>query len=106
MNYEYLDEAMLPFHSFMKSLTEFEGMRSEKDLYGMTMGIERVQIETPIELQVATMETGAVILGSVPPLYHVDTSIQPVFHFMRITIEVIKTVEPDLYDQSEYILEP
>jgi hypothetical protein len=50
--------------------------------------ITQVDIEMPIELDVTRDDDGALVLGSVPPLYAVSTSFLPSFHRLRVTAVV------------------
>ena len=41
-------------------------------------------VTTPIELSIDVAADGTVALGGAPPLYHVATSMLPVFHSIRL----------------------
>ena len=42
-------------------------------------------IELPIELNVSRDDSGALVLGTAPPIYYVDTSYRPSYHRIRVT---------------------
>jgi hypothetical protein len=48
--------------------------------------VRRIEVETPIELDLRSSAGGVNALGSAPPLYRVETTIMPVFHTLRLTL--------------------
>jgi hypothetical protein len=52
------------------------------------MYINRVEIESPVELDLSRDEHGELQLGSTPPLYYADTSLRPSYHRLRFTAEL------------------
>ena len=81
-----MDEAFLYFNEMLQKMTTIDG-QIIADESGFKMEIKKLSIETPIELCIVTSEEGRVEIGSVPPLYPVDISFQPVYHTIRFTIE-------------------
>jgi len=81
-----MDEAFVPLHQIVRGLTAAGDIGSEE--LGLRMYIDRYEIESPIELDIAVSPGGAVEIGAVPPLYRVDTSLRPSFHALRFTAEL------------------
>lgn len=89
MNYNKLDEAMLPFFEYVQKISLLkEGSFIDTKQFGFSMNIETVHIETPFELDIDTDENGLVTIGVSPPMYYVATSVEPVFHSMKVTMEL------------------
>lgn len=53
------------------------------DESGTRSRITSYEVSTPLELDVV-VEGGEVRLGSAPPLYHLETSLMPVLHQVRL----------------------
>lgn len=81
-----MDEAFIPFHRMVVGLAAHADIRSEE--HGIHMYVHRFSVETPIELDIVAGDDGSVAIGSVPPLYRVDTSVRPSFHQVRYTAEL------------------
>ena len=68
------------------------GMAARGDIrsddLGVHMYIERFSVESPIELDLRVGDDGAVDIGSVPPLYRVNTTFRPSYHQIRFTAEL------------------
>lgn len=78
-----MDEAFIPLRKMIEGMTVFEEIRDEEA--GVHSYIYECGIESPVELDVFRDETGVVRVGSVPPLYRVDTTFRPVFHRLSFT---------------------
>ena len=78
-----MDEAFLPLAELVPGL-----LPVLPDLYDAESGtrsrITGYDVTTPIELSIDVAADGTVALGGVPPLYHVSTSLLPVFHSIRL----------------------
>ena len=61
------------------------GFRDEA--FGVALYPTTLTVETPLELQILVGADGQVTLGSAPPLYPVATTLLPVFHTLRLTID-------------------
>ena len=84
---EGIDEAFAPFRENVLAYAQISGeLRSEEA--GFSVSVEAIEIDTPLELDVyAPLEAGAPLaLGCAPPLYRLATSIEPVFHRLRLTL--------------------
>ena len=96
MDYIKIDEAMLPFFEYIQKLSAFDISAFTDQENTFTMSIESVGIETPFELDIQTDEHGKIIIGGSPPLYYVQTTIEPTFHSMKLTMA------EDLKQQKNY----
>jgi len=81
-----MDEAFVPLHELMLGISA--GGERRSDEHGVRMVIDRFTVESPIELDVTVAGDGAVAIGSVPPLYRVETTYRPSFHQIRFTAEL------------------
>lgn len=80
-----MDEAFLPLSALAAQVQAVpHGIRDDEA--GVSMQISRCVMETPIELELVRDEQGRLAIGTTPPLYRLDTSFQPVFHQIRMTI--------------------
>ncbi len=84
-----LDEMKLPFSEYLQKITVLKaGSFIDTDQFGFSINIESVHIETPFEMEIEVDENGQVTMGVSPPIYYVATSIEPVFHAMKLTMEI------------------
>jgi len=90
-NYHKIDEALLPFHEHLNAMLEIDGNFEDKEA-GFKMMVHEVTIESPLQLDIIVDEDESVTVGSSPPLYYVDTAVQPVFHNIRFRAVI---TEPD-----------
>lgn len=79
-----MDQAFIPFSEAVAELVSFPGEIVDHQA-GVRSHITECTIELPIELDVSRDESGALVLGSAPPLYYVDTSYRPSYHRVRVT---------------------
>ncbi len=81
-----LDEAFLPLSTLLPAL-----LPDLPDLVDEEMGVRSsvvgCEVTTPVELDIRVTDSGEVRLGGTPPLYHLATSILPVFHSLQVTAE-------------------
>jgi hypothetical protein len=54
----------------------------------MAMYIDRLKLDLPIEIQPLRDEDNRFVLGTSPPTQWIDTSVQPVLHQLRLTLEL------------------
>ena len=80
--YNKIDEALVPFHEHINAMLDIEGYIKNDDA-GCSSMIEEVGIESPVQLDIIVDDEGKVTIGSSPPLYYVDTAVQPIFHSIR-----------------------
>jgi hypothetical protein len=79
-----IDEAFLPLQKMVEELTSLNGEINDSDA-GVRSYIYECTLESPVELDVFRDEEGLLRIGSVPPLYYVDTTFRPVFHKLSFT---------------------
>ena len=79
-----MDEAFIPLSQMIERLTSFRG-EIRDDGAGTRSYIYECSVESPVELDVTHDEKGALRIGSVPPLYYVDTTFRPTFHRLSFT---------------------
>jgi hypothetical protein len=81
-----MDEAFLPFNELLSKMSSIDGEIYDVE-EGIRLEIDHFVIETPVELYIVTGDDGKVEIGTVPPLYPVETSFQPSYHTIRFTSE-------------------
>jgi len=59
---------------------------SAADSTAGSVSLERLVVETPVELQATTGTGGSVALGVAPPRQARETTVMPVLHRLRITV--------------------
>lgn len=77
-----IDEAFMAFEQIIEQMLAF-GDELVDDEAGVRMHIDEYEIETPVELDLVRDETGALHIGTTPPLYPLETSFFPVLHRLR-----------------------
>jgi hypothetical protein len=80
------DEFLGPFATLVECLGDLEVVVDP--VTGDGMRVERAVLDLPIELDVGVDDDGVVVLATAPPTQHVETTIMPVFHQVRIEIGV------------------
>ncbi|HEX2532624.1 MAG TPA: hypothetical protein VHK69_02745 [Chitinophagaceae bacterium] len=93
-------EWYLRLHEHVRGLMPVQDCIIHDEARGILSYPEAVAVEMPVELEVLVGADGTVQLGSAPPLYYADTSLQPVYHGLKITI----TLNPEAH--GEQTLEP
>lgn len=84
-----MDEAFFPFSEMIDKISAIDGEQHDS-ANGIHSYITRLEIESPVELDILTDASGKVQIGIVPPLYRVDTSFQPAYHSIRFTAEIFE----------------
>lgn len=82
-----IDEAFMPFREIVVGLLAFRGEIAD-DARGIRSVIYGCDVDSPVELDISRNEAGELQIGTTPPLYRVDTSLQPSWHRLRITAEL------------------
>jgi hypothetical protein len=82
-----LDEAFLRIHETLLYLNSFEGVYEDKEK-GIRQRLTSMEIETPVELDIVCSD-GELEIGMVPPLYRVETTIEPVFHHIKLKVVAV-----------------
>lgn len=82
---EEIDEAYASFVDNITAFADIEGI-FEDPHHMQRLRVRRVEVETPIELDLRVSREGVTALGTAPPVYRTDTTIMPVFHTLRLTL--------------------
>lgn len=81
-----MDEVFLPLNSIIDKILDIPGEFTDEES-GVHSYIYEIEIGTPVELDISTNDDGTVRIGTVPPLYRVDTSFRPSYHSITIKAE-------------------
>jgi hypothetical protein len=90
MDYEKIDEALMPVHNYVTVLFDIEASAGDEE-WGVKMEIDEVSIDMPVQMDIIVSDDGQVTIGVSPPLHYVATGIEPVFH--RISVRSVLTKE-------------
>lgn len=82
---EEIDEA---YASFVDNITAFADIPGifEDPHHVQRLRVRRIDVETPIELDLRASKEGVTALGAAPPVCRTETTIMPVFHTLRLTL--------------------
>ncbi len=78
------DPAFAFLRENLLAYTDVIGRLSDEEA-GVSMWVEELAVETPIELSVQVQADGSLALGVAPPIYAVDVTVEPVLHRLRFT---------------------
>lgn len=84
---ELRDESMLGFSGLLEELLEPFDVFSSTDDHCSTR-VESVRLEMPVQVEARVAGDGKLVIGIIPPLYHLSTSFDPVFHRVAFTCEI------------------
>jgi len=84
MSQRRIDGAFAYLSDNVLAYTDLVGKLTDEDA-GVSMLVEELSIETPVELDVHVSDDGQVELGVAPPVYPVDLGVDPVRHRLRFT---------------------
>ncbi len=84
-----IEEKYLSIRQLIEAITPDEGKVAD-DWGASSMTVEGLEIDMPVEMDLRANGGGenGIEMGMAPPLYYADTSIQPVFHQIRMTVKV------------------
>ena len=82
-----MDPAFLIFSDALAQMLDFRGEIVDEGA-GVRSHITEITIELPIEMDVSRDTSGALVLGSAPPIYYADTSFRPSYHHIRVTATI------------------
>jgi hypothetical protein len=88
------DEYLHPFEQLFSGFVDFEPDIGDPDA-GAAMQIVGVKVDMPIELSIGVTDMGTVAMASSPPTQHVSTTYMPVFHHIRLSIQVDEEADAD-----------
>ncbi|MBI1240816.1 hypothetical protein [Umezakia ovalisporum] len=81
------NDILIPFAEMLQQLVDY-GETLEDPFSNQAMMIEKVKVEMPVEIKVLVEDDGATTLKSNAPTQNSETTIMPVFHRMRLTVEL------------------
>ncbi|MDJ0590877.1 MAG: hypothetical protein QNJ72_12910 [Pleurocapsa sp. MO_226.B13] len=81
------DEILIPFADMVQQLVDY-GEPLEDPVADRTMAIEKVKVEMPVEIKVSVDDDGQASLKSNAPTQSTETTIMPVFHRLKLTVEL------------------
>ncbi|NEQ70044.1 MAG: hypothetical protein F6K21_33430 [Symploca sp. SIO2D2] len=76
-----------PLAEVVGQLTDWDEILAEPQT-GSTMHVEAVKLEMPLELLIQADETGKLSLNGSAPTQTTETTIMPVFHRLKLRLEV------------------
>jgi len=83
-----MDESFLPFSKIIEKLTTIQGEFTDEE-NGTHSYITDIEIDSPVELDVFFDKDGKLKIGTVPPLYYVDTTFRPSYHQIKFHAQKI-----------------
>lgn len=86
------NEILIPFADMVQQLVDY-GEPLEDPYSNQAMMIEKVKVDMPVEFKVLVDDDGKATLKSNAPTQSTETTIMPVFHRMKLTVE--PDVEPE-----------
>ena len=81
------NEILISFADMVQQLVDY-GEPLEDPLSERTMMIEQVKVEMPVEIKVSVDDDGQASLKSNAPTQSTETTIMPVFHRLKLTVEL------------------
>ena len=87
-----MDEAFQSLGQIIVGMLEFPDLTDVEA--GVRTYVQRCSIDAPVELSLSVEPSGAVRIGSTPPLYYVDTSFRPSYHRLSFVAELVGGGEP------------
>ncbi|MEL6440786.1 MAG: hypothetical protein AAFQ80_16210 [Cyanobacteria bacterium J06621_8] len=81
------NEILIPFAEMVQQLVDY-GEPLEDSTGDRTMAIEKVTVDMPVEFKVLVDDDGQASLKSNAPTQSTETSIMPVFHRLKLTVEL------------------
>ena len=80
-------DILIPFADMLQQLVDY-GEPLEDPLSNQAMMIEKVKVEMPVEFKVLVDDDGKATLKSNAPTQSTETTIMPVFHRMKLTVQL------------------
>ena len=86
---DFEDDFFISLSSFVEELTELDySIKESLNDENISQTIECIKMETSCQLLINVDENGAVQIGAIPPMYYLETSIMPIFHTIKLNIEI------------------
>ena len=76
-----------PLAEVVEQLTGWDEILADPQT-GSTMHVEAVKLEMPLELRIQADQTGKLSLNGSAPTQTTETTIMPVFHRLKLRVEV------------------
>lgn len=80
-----IDEAYASFVDNITAYADIPGVFEDPNRV-QRLRVRRIEVETPIELDLRTSKDEITAIGSAPPVYRTETTLMPVFHTLRMTL--------------------
>lgn len=80
-----IDEAYASFVDNIIAFADIPGI-FEDPQHVQRLRVRKIEVETPIELDLRASKEAVTALGTAPPVYRTETTIMPVFHTLRMTL--------------------
>lgn len=82
------DDDFIEFNEFILEMANVDFYLTEHFMdEEIILKPKQVHTETPVQLIVEVDENDEVRIGAIPPMYYVETTIMPVFHAVKLTID-------------------
>lgn len=86
---DYINEDFIEFNEFIEELASIDSYMDKRiDHQIVAMQVEKITTETACQLSIEVDSDGAVSIGTIPPMYYLETSFMPVFHNIKINFEL------------------
>ncbi|MDO9553356.1 hypothetical protein [Rhodonellum sp.] len=82
-----IDEAMLEMSGFVSQMVDLDGLLFDLE-EKVLVQLEKADLEIPIQLEILNTNDEGLKIGCSPPLYYVETTVLPVFHQLKVNIEI------------------
>lgn len=86
-DYRVIDKALLPVNELIMALGDIQGEIKNEFC---EMSIESIKIEMPFEMDIRNDTDDNIVLSSSPPTQKIETTFMPVFHKIKLNIEIIQ----------------
>ena len=81
------DAALPPFAALVDALGALDLDEPEIEQAAEAIRIDRITVDFPIELEVTVAGNTVARVGASPPTQRTETTVMPVFHQLRMTLE-------------------
>ncbi len=78
-----IDEAFYSLEKMIINATNIQGELYD-DEEGVHSYIYEMEIATPVELDIVVDKNGKVMIGTIPPMYRVETTFKPSYHSLKL----------------------
>jgi hypothetical protein len=86
---DFKDDFFISLSDFVEDLSSIDyRISAQLNHENISQTIENISMETACQLQINVEENGKVSIGAIPPMYYLETSVMPVFHNIKLKIEL------------------